>query len=299
MTMRYCRGGILRRPSAFLVWSALLAAFFITPVISQTFDVIILQKPRYLMAYDAFQQSLAPSQLAMIQPFVPMKIIKTRDVLSDGLTSCMKVEVDGDILFLLNDNSGKLAGWNKLGTVRIYKRKVFLQDTISIIESRKIIFENSADGSQSYLTAGERCVRYFEDEGSVYIKCIGKDPVFGWIKTLSTEEGILWKKVHVADIRSEFSSVLRERIYGRVQQMNQILAQVYTLLNRESGKRLTAPQWYANPQSESLSFTLIPNSAIDLYPKSVELLKISLQTYLLGISYNVLITGNKIEIKPR
>jgi hypothetical protein len=297
--MHYCRGGIWRRPSVNLVWSALLAAFFITPVISQTFDVIIVQKPLYLTAYDAFQQSLSSSQLAMIQPFVPMKILKTRDVLSDGFTSCIKMEVDGEILFLLSDKSGKLVGWNKLGAVRIYKHKVFLQDTVSILESRKIIFESSADGSQSYLTAGERCVRYFEDEGSVYIKCIGKDPVFGWIKTLSAEEGILWKKVHPAEVRSEFSSALRERIYGRVQQMNQILTQIYILLNKESGKRLTAPQWYANPQAESLSFTLIPNSAVSLYPKSVELLKISLQTYLLGISYNVLITDNKIEIKPR
>jgi hypothetical protein len=299
MTRLYCWGGVLRRPSAFLVWTALLAALFITPVISQTFDVVVVEKPRYLTAYDAFQQSLASSQLLLIQPFVPMKILKTNDVLSDGLTSCMKVDIDGDIFFLLNDESGRLLGWDKLGTVKTYKRKDFLQDTIAILVSHKIIFQSFADGSRSFLTAGDRCVRYFEDAGSVYIKRIGKDPAFGWIRTPGGEEGNLWKNVQIAEVRSEFSSALHERIYGRIQQVNQTLAQIYTMLNRESGKRLTAPQWYVDTKAESLSFILIPESAINLYPKSIELLKTSLQTYLLGTSYNVLITGNKIDIKPR
>jgi hypothetical protein len=299
MTMHYCRGGIWRRPSALLVRTALLAVFFFTPIISQTFDVILVQNPGYLRAYDEFQQSLASSQLAMIQSFVPMKVLNARDVLSDGITHCMKVDIDGDIFFLLNDNSGKLAGWNKLGAVRIYKRKFILLDTIKVLVSHKIIFESFPDGSQSYLTTGERCVRYFEDGGSVYIKCIGKYPVFGWIRISGTEEGSLWKKVHTEEVRSEFSPALHERVYERVQQVNRTLAQVYSVLNRESGKRLTAPQWYADSESESTSFILIPDSAVRLYPKSVELLKTSLQTYLLGTSYNVLVTGNKIEINPR
>jgi hypothetical protein len=299
MTRRYCWGGVWRRLSTFLVWTALLAAFFITPVISQTFDVVIIEKARYLTAYDAFQQSLASSQLVVLQPFVPMKILKTNDVLGDGLTRCMKVDVDGNIFFLLNDDSGRLAGWDKLGTVKTYKQKVFLQDTITILVSHKIIFESSADGSRSPLTAGDRCVRYFENAGSVLIKRIGKDPAFGWIRTPGTEEGRLWKNVHMAEVRSEFSSALRERIYGRVQKVNQTLVQIYTVLNRESGKRLTAPQWYADPQAESLSFILIPESAISIYPQSVEVLKTSLQTYLLGTSYNVFITSNKIDIKSR
>ncbi len=299
MTRHYYGGGVWCRPSTFLVWTALLSVFFITPVISQTFDVIIIEKPRYIAAYNAFQQSLASSQLVKIQPFVPMKILKTRDVLGDGLTGCMKVEIEGETFFLLNDNSGKLVGWNKLGTVKIYKRKDFLQDTMTILVSRKIIFQSSANGSRSYLTTGDRCIRYFEDDGSVYIKRIGKDPAFGWMRIPAAEEGSFWKKVQTSEVRSEFSQALRERIYGRIKQVNQSLAQIYSVLNRESGKRLTAPQWYVDPKAESLSFILIPDSAVNVYPKSVEILKNTLQTYLLGTGYNVLITGNKIDIKSR
>ena len=299
MKRRYCRGGIWRRPLAFLIWTILLTAIFITPVISQTFDVVIIEKSRYLTAYDAFQQSLASSQLAMFQPFIPMKILNTHDVLSDGLTSCIKIDVDGNIYFLLNDDSGKLVGWDKLGMVKVYKRKTFLQDTISILVSRKIIFQSSADGSRNSLTAGDHCIRYFENDGSLYLKRIGKDPAFGWIRTSSTGEGSLWKVVHMTAAQSEISLALHERIYGRVQQVNQTLAQLYAMLNRESGKRLTAPQWYSDPNAESPSFILIPDSAISIYPKSVDLLKTSLQTYLLGTSYNVLVSGNRIDIKPR
>jgi hypothetical protein len=299
MTERYCWGGLWRRPSTFLIWIAFLAAFFIAPVVSQTFDVVIIEDPHHLIAYDAFQQSLASSQLAVLQPFVPMKILKAYDVLGDGLTSCMKVEVDGNIFFLLRDESGMLAGWNNLGTIKNYERRIFLQDTISILVSRKIIFKSFADGSQSPLAAGEHCVRYFENAGSVYVKRLGKDPAFGWIRAPAAEEGSWWKIVHTASVRSEFSSALRERINGRILQVNQTLTQIYAVLNRESGKRLTAPQWYVDPHTESLSFVLLPESALNIYPRSVEALKTSLQTYLLGTSYNAFITGNKIDIKPR
>jgi hypothetical protein len=299
MTGRYCWGGLWRRLSTFLIWTAFLAAFFITPVVSQTFDVIIIEKPHQLIAYDAFQQSLASSQLAVLQPFVPMKILKAHDVLGDGLTSCMKVDVDGNIFFLLSDNSGRLVGWNKLGTIKTYERRIFLQDTISILVSNKITFQSSTNGSQSPLAAGDRCVRYFENAGSVYVKRLRKDPAFGWIRAPGAEEGSWWKIVHTASVRSEFSSALRERINGRIRQVNQTLAQIYTVLNRESGKRLTTPQWYVDPHAESLRFVLLPDSAIIIYPKSVEVLKTSLQTYLLGTSYNAFIVGNKIDIKPR
>jgi hypothetical protein len=299
MTERYCWGGLCRRPSTFLIWAAFLSAFFITPVVSQTFDVVIIEEPHNLIAYDIFQQSLASSQLAVLRPFVPMKILKTHDVLGDGLTNCMKVDVDGNIFFLLSDDSGRLVGWNKLGTVKTYERKVFLQDTITILVSRKIIFKSFADGSQSPLAASERCVRYFENAGSVYVKRLGKYPAFGWIRAPGMEEGTLWKIVHMVAMRSEYSSALYERMNGRVRQVNQTLTQIYAVLNRESGKRLTAPQWSVDPHAESLSFVLLPESALNNYPQSVEALKTSLQTYLLGTSYNAVSTGNKIDIKPR
>jgi hypothetical protein len=299
MTGRYCWGGIWRRPSTFLIWTAFLAAFFITSVVSQTFDVIIIEKPHQLIAYDAFQQSLAPSQLTVLQPFVPMKILKAHEVLGDGLTSCMKVDVDGNIFFLLSDNNGKPSGWNKLGTVKIYERKVFLQDTITILVSRKVIFKSFSDGNPSPLAAGDRCVRYFENAGSVYVKRLRKDPAFGWIRAPGAGEGSLWKIVHTAAIWSEFSSALREQINGRIRHVNQTFTQIYAVLNRESGKRLTAPQWYVDPHAESLSFVLLPESAINIYPQSVEALKTTLQTYLLGTNYNTFIIGNKIDIKLR
>jgi len=299
MMRRYCRGGMLCRPSALLAWTVFFAASIITPVISQTFDFVVIEKPRYLTVYDVFQQSLSSQQLALIQPFVPMRILNARDILSDGFTNCMKVDVDGDIFFLLSNNNGKLEGWNKLGAIRIYKHKTILQDTIKILVSRKIIFEKFADGSRTYLTTGDRCVRYFEDGGSVCVKRIGKEPEFGWINIPNAGEGSLWKNIHIAEVQSDISSSLHERIYGRVQQVNQTLVQIYAMLNRESGKQLKAPQWNADSQAEWLSFILIPESAINTYPKSTELLKTSLQTYLLGTGYNVSITGNRVDIKLR
>jgi len=58
MTERYCWGGLWRRPSISDL-GCFLAAFLSLLWFPQTFDVVIIEEPHHLIAYDAFQQSLA------------------------------------------------------------------------------------------------------------------------------------------------------------------------------------------------------------------------------------------------
>ena len=299
MKCYYRWGGFTRRLSVILFFTALSAVLLFTPAVSQTYDIILIEKPRNLTVYDAFQQSTTSSQLSDFLPFVPIKILKARDILGDGFTRCMKVEIGGKIYFLLIGEEGRLAGWNKAGEIKTFKDKECLDDTITVLVSQKIPFRNYVNGRQSYLSAGDRCVRYFRHDGSIYVQLIGKNQKFGWIKTGGDEEGKIWKIVQKAALQPELSAALRERITGRIQQVNRTLTQIYSMLNTETRKGIAVPQWQKDPRSEIMGFVFMPEKAVEVYPQSVEILKSSLQTYLLGTNYNVVISGNRMEIKQR
>lgn len=299
MKCNYRWGGCKRRLFVILFFAASFAVLFLTPAVSQIYDVILIEKPRSLTIYDAFQQSTTSSQLSNFLPFVPMKVLKARDILGDGFTRCMRVEIDGKTYFLLIGEEGRLTGWNKAGETKTFKDKECLADTITVLASQKIAFRNYSNGRQSYLSAGDRCVRFFRHDGSIYVKLIGKDQKFGWIKTSSGDEGKLWKIVRTAASQPELSAALRERITGRIQQVNRTLMQIYSVLNKETSRGMAVPQWQQYPQSEILGFVFIPGKAVEVYPQSVEILKSALQTYLLGTNYNVIISGNRMEIKQR
>ena len=122
---------------------ALLRKVFIVSLISfpvsfaQTTNFLIVQQPDHLVVYDSFQQSITSLQQSAIRPFTPMKILVQRTTLGDGLTPCMKVDIDGEEFYLLRDESGKLAGWKTLGEVKTFSNKKLLGDTIAILASRR------------------------------------------------------------------------------------------------------------------------------------------------------------------
>lgn len=297
---QYCGGGCTCRPSAILFLTAFLFFLAAPPrAIAQTYDVLVVEKTGHLIVYDSFQQSLTPLQQNAFKPFVPMKILRAQDVLGDGLTRCMKIEVDGNVFFLLRDEGGKLAGWRDLGAVRTFAEKAFIDDTIAVRVSGEITLRNPVDGKVSPLVAGDRCVRYFDEAGAVYVQRMGNHRAYGWITISAREEGKWWRIVRTETSHAEFSAALRERINTRIRQANQTLSEVYTHLNRESGKALSAPQFHVDPRAQLPTYILLPDSTAFLFTKSIEALASALQGYLLGTDFDAFAAGNKIEIKPR
>ncbi len=297
MTERPCRGGRLCRPSAFLL---LVASVFIVcaHAVSQAAEFLVIEHPKFLIAYDSFQQSLTAGQRETLRPFMPMKILEAHDVLGDGFTRCTKVDAEGNILYLLEDENGALANRKSLGLVKKYAGKEILQDTIAILVPDKMLFTDAA-GGKSVLSEGDRCIRYFSEAGSWYVKRLGRPPVYGWIKSSETKMNEWWGVVRPEAVRTDFSPALLERIDGRIRQANQTLVQVYAVLNRETGKRLTPPRWSINRRGESLRIALLPDSTLKYYPKSVDALNASLQTYVLGTGFDVTSSGNEITIRSR
>lgn len=297
---RNCGGVGFGRSLAILLRNAFVISLSVTPsVFSQTFDVLIVESPEHLVVYDAFQQSLPALQEHALQPFVPMKILKDRDVLSDGLTSCTKVQVDAEAYYLLLNDRGRLAGSKDMGTVRIFRNVKFVDDTIAVLESRRIVFQNPFNSRRQYLTAGERCICYFEVAGVYYAKRMESESGFGWLRLPDTENRKSWRIVHAQSASVDLSPMIRNRLVQRIDDVNLGFTELYALLNNETGRKLPVPQWRMESTNASLVFVLRPSAAARFYKQSIASLMATLQTYLVGTGYDVLERGNVIQIVKR
>jgi hypothetical protein len=295
-----CGGGCSYHPLAILLWNAFTICLAISPcAFAQTFDVLIVEKPDHLVIYDSFQQSLSSLNESVLQPFAPFKVLKQRDVLSDGLTACEKVEVDGEVFYLLRDESGQLAGRKALGTVRNLQNAKLLNDTIEVLGPRSIVLQHPVKSGRRFLSNGDRCLRYFNAAGVVYARLLGAKPEYGWLRLPATEKGRSWQKVRAQPMRLDLSPMIRDRVNGRIKDVNGAFSQVYSLLNKETGKRYPVPQWEVESTNTSLICVLRPAAAAGFYKQSIQTLSATLQTYLLGTGYDVREHGNRIEIRRR
>ena len=293
------RGGGFGSWAAYLCKPLPLFFVVVSAAFSQTVDVLIVEKPQHLTVYDSFQQSLAQIRTAVFQPFTPLKILTLHDVLNDGITSCMKVEFEGDVFYLLYDEKRKLSGSENLGMTKTFRGKVFFGDTIEVLPSARLAFLRPDRKTQSSLMAGDQCVRYFEHAGAVYVKKLGPNPEYGWLPISPRREDKWRRVVHSKSLQSGVSAAVIARLTRRISEVNQILSEVYSVFGKETGKRLPVPRWYVNSTARSITCVLQPVSAGRAYEKSIAALTVTLQTYLLGTGLDAIAVQNRIEIQQR
>ncbi len=298
--MPHCGGGQRCRPLAILLRKAFVVSVVLVPLaFSQSFDFLVIKNTNHLVIYDSFQQSLASSQGPAIRPFAPMKILAVRDLLGDGLTRCMKVDVDGEVFYLVRDDSGKLAGWKDLGYVTTFQGRKYIGDTISVLASNRITLQKTEKDEGIMLAAGDRCIRYFDQGGSVYVKKLGIQPAYGWISLMRFDRGRLWQMVRPVPVQMDLSQMLRDRVIGRIKEINEMFMEVYGLLGKETGKKFPVPQWSVDSSTAVLSCVLMPATAVRFYPRTLTELSAALQAYVVGTGYDVHAVENRIEIRKR
>jgi len=274
-------------------WLSLPSAY------SQTSDFLVVQNTGRLVIYDAFQQSVSGINKVVIPPFAPIKILSRRDMLGDGLTPCTKVEVDGEIYYLLREEGGNLAGGGGLGTVRTFQGREFIGDTIQVIGANRLVLRNSSGVGSHLLAAGERLVRYFDFEGVTYVKRIAANPSYGWVAVAKHGAGVSWKIFRPGPQQSGLSQMVRGRVISRIAQINATFARVYAVLGKETGRALPPPRWSVDSSGNDLICVLRPATAVRFYPRTVDGLASELQAYVVGSGYRVSAVDNRVEIVRR
>jgi hypothetical protein len=293
-----CRGGLTYRPC--VVWLCQIVVLLLSVIsfsFSQTSDVWIIEKPEHLVVYDVYQQSLGPGHASVIQPFEPIKVLRAGEILGDSMTYCSRVEVGDQTYYLLLNERGHLAGSALLGSVKVFRNVRFINDTVEVLRSGKIDYQEPVNKIRHVLQAGNLCVRCFSFGGLVYAKIVGSTEHFGWLQLPAGEQGKSWKVAEVQQTVQGLSPMIRDRVLKRIRQANLTLSQLYWFLDKRTRMAKIAPQWFIQSSSSSIVCTLLPDSIASRYTGSVQNLSLILQTYLLGTGYDVVSQQNKILIR--
>lgn len=296
---------VVRTPG---VTAGLLSVFLCCTIPSETRSAaarggdqfLIVERPDRLVALNGYQQSLTSRDTLALQPFVPMRILKDRDLLGDGFTPCMKVEIAGRLYYLIREKSGRLSGGDRAGRLQRVSGTPLGGDTVRVLKGGVLRLTSPDGGRARILRRDERMIRMFESQGKTYVECSGRSPAFGWV-TLSPgavgkERGRL--RPDSGD-RSMFPGGVRDSVQAVLARTNEILASLFRFFNRRGGEDRPAPHWQLGASRGGFLCTLEGASPARDFPEGAQWLSKDLENALLGTAFEVVPSPDGIAIRPK
>jgi hypothetical protein len=209
----------------------------------RTGDVLIAEHAERLVLFNKYQQRLSPEEERRFPPFVPMIMRQEHDVLGDGFTPCMSVEVDGEPLYILRLADGTLSVRGETGKTEIFRNVSILGDTVIILRGKALRMRPAGGKAEILLKGGQRVVRMFESGGSTYVGLPGSPARFGWL-TLSAAARLSEWREGESDTQAGFSpSDIFARVRPVVDGANRSLRRIYAALTQESGGAPAPPSF--------------------------------------------------------
>jgi hypothetical protein len=263
-------------------------------------EFLIVERPARLVVLNRYQQNLTPNELTLLQPFVPMKILRSRDLLGDGFTPCTRVEIGGTEFFLIREDAGLLAGETHAGALTTTAGFSHPWDTVHVLRNGGLRFSAPSGQGESFLAAGERIVRIFTHSGRTYVKRSGGARVYGWVNLAPDAEGRLWSLSHlVPTAESTIPVRIRDSVQAALSRTNALLVNLYAYFNGTSRQHRATPRWQMEPEGTVLRCTLLDGSPERDFAESTRYLVRELENHVLGTDFGVFQYPRGIEIRPK
>lgn len=261
-------------------------------------DFLVVEKMDKLVLYNKYQQ--APDSLARsaLVSFIPMRIVAANDLLSDGFTPCMKVEINGELFYLPKDERGVLVGSARAGFSRVYNNVAILRDTVQVLQDRAISFSLPDHSRQRFLRKTDKCARIFRQGNSTYGALLGKRPSFGWVTLVQGGEGREWRRSAATLIMdAKIPDRLVKSVRTKLENVNEVLTQLYRYFNNRTRQHLQAARWRIETSAWSITCILEPPPSSSDRPESTRLVTRDLENMLLGTPLKVYTAPGRIEIR--
>ena len=206
---------------------------------------LVAERPDHFLIFNKYQQQITPRERAMLAAFVPMRIIRNNDVLSDGFTSCMVVEIGGELFYIAKGKDGELSGSEHAGAIRRVNAGADLGDTIVVLTGGAFQVSSTPGVSRPPLPRGEKLVRYFQEGDRTYVGTLDQRRVFGYVRLPSSGRGLSWDhaRSHAAlgpaEIPQRLLAAVRENLDG----VNKVYQALYAYFNTQTGEQRPVPRW--------------------------------------------------------
>jgi hypothetical protein len=265
-----------------------------------TANYLLVEHPERLIVYNRYQQHSTPEEQKLLTPFVPIKILDAEATLNDDFTPCLKVDIQGQIFYLLKNEVFEVPG-KKLGTMRVLNRVTVLNDTIRLVSSD--ITLTIPDQKKSHrLQAGAILERYFQDGKTTFVRLSGQRPEYGWVHFSmgeKTKEYIVLSSTKSIATNVPLSDAIRKRIQVKLIEANKALADLFAYFNTETKTRKIAPQWRLVTFKQQYACILEPTEYGKQYAESSRYLAGDIESILLGTNYGTIMSPGRIEIHSK
>ena len=273
-----------------------LSFSIISSLTAQSSNCLILEKPSELRILNKFEQTLGPSESLKLYPFMSFEIIHDRVLMSDRITTAIKVKSGETMYFLLSDANGQPIHISAAGSWKMYYGVHTLSDTIVILKDDEIALQTGIAPQQSeirFLKKDEKALRLFSWNGWTYLYVFHEHSA-GWTQLGS--RGTSWNTGNTAKANRITLSDVESNIQDVIDRTNSLLKDIYAALNRIEQRNETPPHWELKREKNKLICALVPDSARVAFTESTKSLKQEFENNLIGMPFKVLQRGLVIEI---
>jgi len=276
---------------------ALLPVFFTLAGRAQTTDdVLIVRRVDRLSAFNKYQQQLTDRDSGLLKPFVPMRVLNPNALLGDGFTRCMQVEVNGQQVFLLTEEDGRLRRNGSLGFEKIFRDAALLSDTIQILRGNPA-FTPPTGTPKKNLRVGEKLVRCFRTPEGTYCG-LSDGSQYGWVNFAALKEGRDWKILRASVSADSISRGIAEKIHSRIGEINRTWSDLFGYFNEQTNQSRPTPSWSVKSTRSSITCVLSGSNPDEFRRSTLYLLK-DLENIVLGSGLTVSHLGDRITIQVR
>ncbi len=287
---------MLRTKSALLLAVFLASAAVSSAGRKATF--LIVEHPGAFTIFNQYQQRVSEQESSTLPQFIPFAILNADDVLGDGFTACMKVEVGGTIFFLGKEEDGTMQGGSQSGLQRFVRDASAIGDTIEILRSNRLTFTDPRQVQSSFLDEGMRVVRVFRNGGLTYVKLLGASQLYGWVNFESAVQGRDWgyaKLVGVA-LADQLQKVLPQ-MQRKVKDVNAKLTMLFEHFNKTSFERKAPPEWKVEQSGLTLRCILFSDISSEKFSETTQALAKTFESFVLGSELRVIAAPGRIEVR--
>jgi len=260
--------------------------------------ILLVEHPDRLIIFNTYQQRLGSDEYRALGPVVPMVIIREFDKLSDGITPCADVEIEGRAYFLERDSAGEFAYKGTLASpVRLIHGTLLVSDTITVLRGEALRF-HPAQGNQTLrLSNGARAIRIFREDKNTFVRLVGSPNSDGWLSLDERERGAEWA---LSESRRALTpeSVI-SRLSPAIDGANRSLRKFYEQLAQESGVERTPPSFRLASSADTVRCAIEPPQVSAAFAGSLRALIPECERLLAGSGLHPIVTGGAIVISVR
>lgn len=263
-------------------------------------NFLVVERVDRLTLYNTYQQEATSRDRSAFAPFIAMKILKENDLLSDGYTRCMQVEIGGTVFYLLKNQEGRLAYSGNAGFEQTFINVRSSYDTVQILTDHSFFLSPINSSRRSAMHRGERIVRVFLQRDMAYCQALEGTPTYGWVDFRGKREGKDWA---VFTSREAAATVIPDgvvqKIRTRVNEVNDVFMKLFGYFNTQTRQKKQAPRWDLQTTPTSIECILACPDSPDNFQQSTLYLAKDIENFTLGAELVVEHSPGRIEVTTR